>query len=132
VKVEGYVFAAGVIFFGVVTPIYWVLSKDPTGTAALTLSAGLSLLVAFYLLFTARRLPGPRPEDRVDAEITEGAGELGFFAPHSWWPLAAGLGAASVALAVAVGWWFVFVTVPFLLIGVIGFVFEFYHGEHSH
>jgi Cytochrome c oxidase subunit IV len=132
VKVEGYVFAAGVIFFGVVTPIYWVLSEDPTGTAALTLSFGLSLLVSFYLLFTARRLPGPRPEDRVDAEITEGAGELGFFAPHSWWPLVAGVGAASVALAVAVGWWFVYVTVPVLLIGVIGFVFEFYHGEHSH
>jgi Cytochrome c oxidase subunit IV len=132
VKVEGYIFASGVVFFGLVTPIYWLLSEDPTGTAALALSTGMALLISFYVLFTARRLPGPRPEDRVDAEVHEGSGELGFFAPHSWWPLAAGLGAAAVALGVAVGWWLVFVTVPFLLVGVIGFIFEFYLGEHQH
>ena len=36
----------------------------------------------------------PRPEDRMDGEIADGAGELGFFPPYSWWPLwcAAALG----------------------------------------
>ena len=29
----------------------------------------------------------PRPEDRKDGEIADGAGELGFFPPYSWWPL---------------------------------------------
>jgi Cytochrome c oxidase subunit IV len=132
VKVEGYIFAAGVIFFGLVTPIYWLLSEDPTGTAALALTTGLALLVSFYLLFTARRLPGPRPEDRKDAEISDGAGELGFYSPHSWWPLFVALGAAGAAVGVAIGWWLVFYTAPVLVLAAIGFVFEYYRGEHSH
>ena len=26
-------------------------------------------------------------DDDLDAEVSDGAGELGFFSPHSWWPL---------------------------------------------
>ena len=57
------------------------------------------------------RLPRPaddRPggaEDRKDGEIVEGAGELGFFPPYSWWPLWCGMCLATMVLGVAVGWW---------------------------
>ena len=44
------------------------------------------MMVTFYLGFHAKKME-PRPEDRKDAEIADGAGELGFFPPYSWWPL---------------------------------------------
>ena len=96
-KFEGGLFVGCAIFFGVVNIIYWYFSKDPTGTTALALSVALAFLTGFYLLFTGRRLP-LRPEDTPDGEIEEGTGELGFFSPHSWWPLYVGLAAATRGL----------------------------------
>ena len=45
----------------------------------------------------------PRPEDRADAEIHEGAGELGFFSPGSYWPVGLALAAAIAGLGLAFG-----------------------------
>ena len=59
----------------------------------------LALLVTFYLGILARRMD-PRPEDRKDGEIVEGAGELGFFPPYSWWPLWCALTLAVVVLGI--------------------------------
>ena len=43
-------------------------------------------MMTLYLGFHAAQMD-PRPEDRKDGEIADGAGELGFFPPYSWWPL---------------------------------------------
>ncbi len=85
-KSETWIFGINAVFFGLVAPAYWFLSYDPTGTAALIMTALLATLVAFYLGFHASKME-PRPEDRKEAEIADGAGELGFFPPYSWWPL---------------------------------------------
>ncbi len=130
-KVEGWLFVGCAAFFAVVDVIYWHFSKDPTGTTALALSVGLAFLTGFYLLFTGRRLP-PRPEDRPDAEIAEGTGELGFFSPHSWWPLITGMSAAVAALGAAIGWWLFLIGMLFVLLSAIGFVFEYYRGQYAH
>jgi Cytochrome c oxidase subunit IV len=130
-KVEGWLFVGCAAFFAIMDVIYWHFSKDPTGTTALALSVGLAFLTGFYLLFTGRRLP-PRPEDRPDAEIAEGTGELGFFSPHSWWPLITGMSAAVAALGVAVGWWLFLIGMLFVLLSAIGFVFEYYRGQYAH
>jgi len=130
-KFEGGLFVGCAIFFGVVDIIYWYYSKDPTGTTALALSVALAFLTGFYLLFTGRRLP-ERPEDNVDGEIEEGTGELGFFSPHSWWPLYVGLAAAIAALGVAIGWWLFLIGLLALFLTVIGFVFEYYRGVWAH
>ena len=131
-RTEGIVFAVVTVFFAVVTPVYWFMSGDPTGTTALVLSFGLGFLVAFYLLFTARRLPAPRPEDRSDGEIYEMAGEYGFFSPHSWWPLAVAVSGAVVFLGLVFGWWLFLIGAAMATIAVLGFVFEYYRGEHAH
>ena len=86
VKVEAWIFGSLVIFFAIVTPVYWLMSKDPTGTAALIMTFLLVLMIAAYLGLVARRID-PRPEDKKLGEIAEGAGELGFFPPQSMWPL---------------------------------------------
>jgi len=130
-KVEGWLFVGCTAFFAVMDVIYWHYSKDPTGTTALALSVGLALLTGFYLLFTGRRLP-PRPEDRPEAEIAEGTGELGFFSPHSWWPLITGMSAAVAALGAAIGWWLFLIGMLFVLLSAIGFVFEYYRGQYAH
>ncbi|MGN6330885.1 MAG: cytochrome c oxidase subunit 4 [Motilibacteraceae bacterium] len=130
-KIEGWLFASGTVFYGLVAIVYWFVSGEPVGTTALALTAGLAFLIGFYVLFTARRID-PRPEDRVDAEISEGAGELGFYSPHSWWPLPVAFGAAVCAAGLAVGWWLLYIGVVILGLSVIGFVFEYYRGEHAH
>jgi Cytochrome c oxidase subunit IV len=131
VKVEGTLFAAGVVFYGVVAVIYWFLSYEPVGTTALALSAGLAAMIGFYVLATAKRI-GPRPEDRVDAEIDEAAGDFGFFSPHSWWPLPTALGVGVTFLGIIFGWWLCAIGAGILFYGVIGLVFEHYRGAHAH
>jgi Cytochrome c oxidase subunit IV len=130
-KVEGSLFIGCATFFGLVDIVYWYFSKDPTGTAALAFAVGLAFLTGFYLLFTGRRLP-PLAQDNPRAEISDGTGELGFFSPHSWWPLFTGLAAATVAVGAAVGWWLFLIGLLALLLTAVGFVFEYYRGQYAH
>ena len=131
-KIETYIFGINAAFFTVVAPLYWFLSYDPTGTAALIMAALLCYLVAFYLGFHASKME-PRPEDRQEGEIADGAGELGFFPPYSWWPLAAAATAALAFFAVAfAAWWLLAISVGIASVTVSGWVFEYYRGEHAH
>ena len=130
-KFEGSLFIGCALFFGAADIVYWYFSKDPTGTAALALAVGLAFLTGFYLLFTGRRLP-ERPEDNPEGDIEEGTGELGFFSPHSWWPLYVGLSAALAAFGVAIGWWLFLIGLLATFLTVIGFVFEYYRGIWAH
>ena len=130
-KVEAYLFLGCAGFFGAMDLIYWNLSHDPTGTTALALSVCLAFLIGFYVRFTGRRLP-PRPEDDREGQIAEGTGELGFFSPHSWWPLLLGLSCGLAALGCAIGWWLFLLGAFAVILSMIGFVFEYYHGEYSH
>ena len=130
-KVEGYLFVGCAAFFAAADVVYWYFSKDPTGTTALALAVGLAFLTGFYVRFTGRRLPR-RPEDDIEGEIQQGTGELGFFSPHSWWPLITGLSSAVAALGAAVGWWLFLIGMLFVLLSAIGFVFEYYRGSYAH
>ncbi len=130
-KIEGFLFVFSALFFVVIDIIYWLWSHDPTGTTALALTVGLAGLIGFYLLFTGRRVD-PRPEDNKEAEIADGAGELGFFSPHSWWPLFTALAAATATLGVVFGWWLLLIGGLAVVLAAIGFVFEYYRGHFSH
>jgi hypothetical protein len=130
-KVEGWLFAAGFFFFSLAAVIYWLLSEEPVGTVALGFTAGLAFLVGYYLLFTARRIDR-RPEDMLDAEIADGAGELGFYSPHSWWPLPVAFFAAMAFLGIVFGWWLFILGAIGGALSVIGLVFEYYRGEPAH
>ncbi|SDT29785.1 MULTISPECIES: cytochrome c oxidase subunit 4 [Jiangella] len=129
-KIEGLIFAIVTVFFAVVTPIYWFMSKDPTGTTALVLTFGLGAMVAFYFLLLSRRI-APRPEDR-DGEVEELAGEYGFYSPHSWWPLAAAGAVSMVFLGLVFAWFIFIIGVALSAMAAIGWVFEYYRGEFAH
>ena len=130
-KVEGWLFAAGVFFFGLAAVIYWFVAYEPVGTVALGFTAGLAFLIGYYLLFTARRID-PRPEDSSDAEIAEGAGELGFYSPHSWWPLPLAFFGGVTFLGIVFGWWLFILGAIGAMLSVIGLVFEYYRGDPAH
>ena len=128
---ETWIFAICSAFFIVVTPVYWLMSGDHTGTTALVMTFLLVTLIAFYLGFHARRME-PRPEDRNDGEIAEGAGELGFFPPYSWWPLWCAMCLATMVLGVAIGWWLFIIGLALGVVALSGLIFEYYRGEHAH
>lgn len=137
-KVEAWVFGATAAFFAVVTPLYWFAtgnnlgSSDWTGTVALAMTFLLALMVTLYLGFHAKKMDA-RPEDSADAEIADGAGELGFFPPYSWWPLWVALCLATMVYGVALGaWWLVIIGAGLGAVAVSGFIFEYYRGDYAH
>ena len=106
-------------------------SVEVAGTTALILSGGLCLIIGSYFAFVARRID-PRPEDRSDADIAEGAGELGFFSPGSYWPITLAGSAAIAGLGLAfVEWWLVAVGMIAVLFSVGGLLFEYYTRGHT-
>ena len=129
-RLESKTFLGLLCFLAPDTVLYWFLSKDPTGTAALTLATLMAALLWFYLSFTSRHI-SPRPEDSKTGEIAEGAREMGFFSPYSWWPLWMGLSVSLGMLGIAVGWWLVYFAAPIAAFGVLGMVFEYYSGNHD-
>ncbi len=130
-KVEAWIFAILAIFCAVVTPVYYVMSRDPTGTVALILTFLLVLMIGLYLGLVSRRID-LRPEDQKLGEIAQGAGELGFFPPSSIWPLFCALTMVLVALAPVFGWWLLVLGAMVAFITVSGWIFEFYRGDHAH
>ena len=131
-KAEAYVFLITTVFMGLVAPAYWFISGDPTGTSALVMTALLAAMVTLYLGFHAAKMD-PRPEDRKDADIADGAGELGFFPPYSWWPLWTALALGCAVFAVAAGAWWLFIIGGVLgALALVGWIFEYYRGEHAH
>ena len=113
------------IFYAIMTVIYWQLGGEPVGVTAIALSGGLALIIGFYLWFTARRLGNVLPEDNRQGEIADSAGELGFYSPHSWWPLPVALSACTLGLGLIIGWWLVLIGVGSLLISVLGLVLQY-------
>ncbi len=131
-RAETVIFAITTIFFFVVSPAYWLLTGDWTGTSALVMTTLLALMVTIYLGFHAARMEA-RPEDRKDGEIADGAGELGFFPPYSWWPLWCAMTLGTCVFGLAFGaWWLFIIGGAVGAITLCGWIFEYYRGVHAH
>jgi len=133
--IEAWMFLGITGFFVLATIIYAVLAggDEPVGVVALALSAGLTLIIGTFLRFAGRRLDEPRPEDRNDAEVSDGAGDLGFFSPGSYWPFVLALTAAFTAFSMAL-WqiWMMIIGIGFLLFSICGFLFEYHRRPTEH
>jgi hypothetical protein len=106
-RVETWLFIGLTGFFALAAIVYGVLAPhEVVGITALVLSTGLTLIIGTFLLFVSRRLEGARPEDNDDAEIADGAGDLGFFSPGSYYPffLASVIALFAVAAAYLLVW----------------------------
>ena len=112
---------------------YWFITGDPTGTAALTMTYLLAALVTFYLGFHAAKME-PRPEDRKDAEIADGAGELGLL-PAVQLVAAVVRARASASSSSASRWSAGGCSSSASALGAValcGWIYEYYRGEHAH
>ncbi|SRR5690606_10032989 len=133
-KVEYRIFGGLAAFLLVAAIVYGWWTQGDTGqiewigTVALLLSFGLCGMCAFYFWVVSRRIE-PRPEDRPDAEIAEGAGEIGFFSPGSYFP--AGIAAACALTGVGISfwqWWLIAAGGIAIVFAVAGLVFEYQTG----
>jgi Cytochrome c oxidase subunit IV len=101
---------------------------EMVGTVALILSGVLCSMCAGFFWFVARRID-LRPEDRPDADISEGAGEVGFFSPGSYWPFGLAIFAAIGGLGlVFVQWWVLGAGLLGVVFSACGLLFEYYSG----
>jgi hypothetical protein len=133
-KTEWRLFGGLALFLFVAAAVYgfWTRAAldgvDYIGTTALILSGLLCLMCGGYFWFVSRRIE-PRPEDRPDAEISDGAGEVGFFSPGSYWPFGMALAALTAGLGL-VFWqvWLVIAGLAAVLATTGGLLFEYYTG----
>ena len=113
------------IFYVIMAVIYYYVGGEAVGITGMTLAACLAGMVGFYLWFTQKRIGFDIPSDNLQAEIADDAGELGFYSPHSWWPLPAALSATAMGLGLIIGWWLTVIALGSLVISIIGMVTEY-------
>src|ERR1700683_1998726 len=121
-----FVFCTGL--YGILTSLFATCGIEWGGTTALALTSGMALIIASFFRFVARRLDTP-PQEYEGAEISDGAGELGFFSPHSWWPILIALSGSVTAVGIAL-WlpWLIGAGVVVGLSSAAGVVFWYYVG----
>ena len=124
-KASWKLFGGLAVFYAIVTVVYVMIGGEPLGISGLLLSACLAGMVGFYVWFTQKRIGVELPEDNLEAEISDGAGELGFYSPHSWWPLPLAASMFVVGLGLIIGWWLSLIGLAALLVSIIGFVTEY-------
>ncbi|MDT7709873.1 MAG: hypothetical protein QOG20_5480 [Pseudonocardiales bacterium] len=131
-KVESRIFEIITAFFFLCAIVYSVLTHEVVGMAGLFLTGGLSLIIGTYFRFVSRRLE-ERPEDNPEAEVSDGAGDVGFFSPGSYWPITLAGSAALVAISLAFFYvWALVIAGVLLLISVGGLVFEYHLRPSDH
>ena len=111
--------------YAILTAVYAFFTTEWVGIVAMALSSGLALIIGYYFWFINRRSGGVLPEDNLQGEISDGAGELGFFSPHSWWPLPVALSATAAGVGLIIGWWLTLIAIGALLVSVLGFVLQY-------
>ena len=124
-KVSWQLFIGLALFYVLMTVIYWQVGGEPVGIGGMLLAAALAGMVGFYVWFTQRRIGQILPEDNLTALISDGAGELGFYSPHSWWPLPVALSMCALTLSLIIGWWLTVISLGALVISFIGMVTEY-------
>jgi Cytochrome c oxidase subunit IV len=133
-KSESRIFALVTAFLVVACVVYawWTDYElghvDWVGSVALALSSLLTGMCGGYFWFVSRRID-PRPEDRADADVADGAGEVGFFSPGSYWPFGLALAAAVAGLGMVFWqWWLIAAGMIGVVLGACGLLFEYYTG----
>jgi hypothetical protein len=124
-KANWKLFTGLAVFYAIMAFIYYWVGGEVVGITGMILAACLAAMVGFYVWFTQKRIGFDIPSDDLEGEIADDAGELGFYAPHSWWPLPVAVSACVTGLGLIIGWWLVLVGVGALFVSIIGFVTEY-------
>ncbi len=133
-KTEYKIFAGVAVFLFGTAAVYGAYTHGESGQlewigfVALILSGLLCSMCGGFFWFVARRID-LRPEDREDGEIAEGAGEIGFFSPGSYWPFGLALASTVAGLGLVFWqWWLVALGMVLVIFAACGLLFEYYSG----
>ena len=124
-KANWKLFSGLAVFYAIMAFVYYWVGGETVGITGMILAACLAAMVGFYVWFTQKRIGFDIPSDNLQGEIADDAGELGFYSPHSWWPLPVALSACVTGLGLIIGWWLTLIGVGALLISIFGFVTEY-------
>ena len=128
------------VFFLIMAAVYTVWSLiDPNhgkvewiGTITLLFSAFMAGLVGFFVSLAHKAQKGiALPEDNLDGDIDDADPELGHFSPWSWWPLVLAAAPAVGVLSLATAHFLIPVAVGLLVVGLVGWVYEYYRGNFA-
>jgi hypothetical protein len=117
------------VFFGIVGIVYWFWSYEDAGTMMLAGTSALGFLPGAYYFFWHRRM-GNRVEDREDASIAEGAGEINSFPGSSIWPFVMGMGAFLTLMSLVFGIWLILPGITLIITALVGVTAESRRGGH--
>jgi len=107
-------------------------SVEWIGTIALLFTGFMSGLIAFFVTVVHKGQKGVElPEDRLDVGIDDADPEIGHFAPWSWWPLVLAAGPAVGVLSLATAHFLIPVAAALLIIGLVGWTYEYYRGNFA-
>lgn len=126
-------------YFLLISSVYtvWNLTvhgrMEWAGSLAILLSGGLTGFIAVYLWLSRKKQGGELIEDRLDSDIDDGDPEIGDFSPWSWWPFFLAFAIALVVLGLCIGFsfWLTFLGLPLVLVGVVGWIYEYYRGNFA-
>ncbi len=124
-KANWKLFTGLAVFYAIMACVYYWVGGETVGITGMILAACLAAMVGFYVWFTQKRIGFDIPSDDLQGEIADDAGELGFYSPHSWWPLPVALSSCVTGLGLIIGWWLTLIGVGALLISIFGFVTEY-------
>ncbi|MEX6429607.1 MAG: aa3-type cytochrome oxidase subunit IV [Ferrimicrobium sp.] len=110
-------------FFVLILVIYFVWSRESTGSVLLLASAGLGLLPGLYIGWWSRRMQ-QRPEDIDEVAPRDITGVVGQFPENTIFPFTLGVGAWLVGLAFVFGLWFAIIGLGFVFGAAIGATLE--------
>jgi len=134
VKTEYKIFGGVAVFLFCAATLYGFWTHGATGqtewigVVALILSGLLCSMCGTFFWFVSRRIE-PRPEDREDGEIAEGAGEIGFFSPGSYWPFGIALAASVAGMGLVIWmWWLIAAGLVMVIVAASAMLFEYYSG----
>lgn len=136
-KREAWIYFPLALFFFVVATGYFFFGRydggklEWAGLAALILAGLMMTMIGGVFYLTGRKMD-PRPEDRTDAEVVDGAGDIGFFPTRSIWPFWCAITAGLIFLGPVFGWWLTFLGVGFGAYALAGWIYQYYRGDYQH
>ncbi|WP_156759305.1 cytochrome c oxidase subunit 4 [Microbacterium karelineae] len=127
---------AGFFFACFATYVVWSLIEkgevEWIGTVGLLFSTFMAAMIAFFVQRIHRSQHGVElPEDRLDVDIDDGESEQGEFSPWSWWPLVLAAAPALGMISLATAHFLIPVAAGLLIVGLVGWVYEYYRGNFA-
>lgn len=137
---------SNIVIFGVIAVYFFIVGIGYTvwnmlvhgylewaGSVALLLAGGLGAFIAVYLWLVQKKQGGVLVEDLEDSDIDDGDPEIGDFSPWSWWPLLLAFSLALFILGLCIGFnfWMTFLSLPLILVAMVGWVYEYYRGHFA-